>query len=239
MREKLTDFQKEEVLLGEREVVAMEGWMDILKRDGEKILRDYPVEGMERAIKARLDREKRAGLLRFTGLAFPALAAAALAVSVLSPTLLPTGSPLAWERLKGDNTSLLHVYRHLNGTAERLSEATLLKNGDTIQISYSSGGAKYGAVLSVDGRSALTVHLSDGDRAAALKRENETPLPFAYELDNAPRFETFVFLFSDKPFDLRAWKNKMTAQPQAFQKGQGREGGVFWTSLTVLKENNP
>ena len=49
-----------------------------------------------------------------------------------------------------------------------------------------SGGAPYGAVISLDGRGTVTFHLpTHGTAAAELSGRGAVPLPRSYELDDA------------------------------------------------------
>jgi hypothetical protein len=57
-------------------------------------------------------------------------------------------------------------------------------------------------ILSVDGRGVVTQHLPrDGTQAARLAAESQVLLDFAYELDDAPRWERFYFVAGPAPFD--------------------------------------
>jgi len=112
-------------------------------------------------------------------------------------------------RAKGIHPTLL-IYRHDANEAQLLQNGDIVKAGDTLQISYVSAGKKYGVILSVDGRDTVTVHLPESYRpgeaqtrqAPALEPQGQTALPFAYQLDNAPRFERFFFVTSDSRFPV-------------------------------------
>lgn len=110
-------------------------------------------------------------------------------------------------RAKGIHPTLL-IYRHDANEAQLLQNGDIVKAGDTLQISYVSAGKKYGVILSVDGRGTVTVHLpesyspAEARQAPALEPQGQTALPFAYQLDNAPRFERFFFITSDSSFSV-------------------------------------
>ena len=54
----------------------------------------------------------------------------------------------------------------------------------------------------MDGNGTLTMHMAEGNKAIALEPGKMTTLPFAYKLDNAPKFEKFFFLTSRDNFEL-------------------------------------
>ena len=56
----------------------------------------------------------------------------------------------------------------------------------------------------MDGNGTLTMHMAEGNKAIALEPGKMTTLPFAYKLDNAPKFEKFFFLTSREAFELDA-----------------------------------
>ena len=62
-------------------------------------------------------------------------------------------------------------------------------------------GGHYGAILSLDARGVVTLHLPEhGSQAAPLQAGHLTRLDSAYELDDAPGWECFYFVTTDKPF---------------------------------------
>jgi hypothetical protein len=59
-------------------------------------------------------------------------------------------------------------------------------------------------LFSIDGNGTVTMHMADENRAVELAPGKMTTLPFAYKLDNAPKFETFYLLTSDEEFSIDA-----------------------------------
>lgn len=107
------------------------------------------------------------------------------------------------ERSKGSGPRLLVHRKGAGAEPQLLEDASLARPGDVLQLSYRAEGMAYGAILSVDGRGAVTQHLPEsGATAATLERAGTVPLPFAYELDDAPDFEQFLFVTSSEPFSL-------------------------------------
>ena len=104
--------------------------------------------------------------------------------------------------IKGGDATLV-VHRRLGESSEELRHGAPVRQGDQIRIGYRAAGKACGAILSVDGRGTLTQHLPrSGDRAAPLEPSGTVFLDFAYELDDAPRWEVFYFVTSDAAFDL-------------------------------------
>jgi len=140
----------------------------------------------------------------FPGALVAAAAAAAVAVLVL-PRTLPSGVDPARDdgRLKGLAPVLL-VHRDRAGAeAERLGDGAAVRVGDVLQLAVLAAGARYGVVVSIDGRGAVTRHLpEDGEIAAALAGGGAVPLPHAYQLDDAPGFERFFLVTGPTPFDV-------------------------------------
>ena len=76
-----------------------------------------------------------------------------------------------------------------------------MHKGDTLQIRYVAAGKRFGVIASIDARGTVTLHLPETPGpAAALQRDGERTLPHAFELDDSPGFERFIFVTSDAPF---------------------------------------
>jgi hypothetical protein len=115
-------------------------------------------------------------------------------------------------RIKGSLPEL-YMYRKSGQVPEILPTGAPVRSGDLIQVFYDAAGKKYGAIYSVDGRGNVTWHLPElsresagrpggGLRSVELKTAGKTPLPSAFELDDAPGEEKFFFVTSDRPFVL-------------------------------------
>jgi hypothetical protein len=95
------------------------------------------------------------------------------------------------------------LYRQGLPAPEPLADGALVRAHDVVQVLYVAAGTRYGVVVSVDGRGAVTVHLpAAGREAAALAPDRPTPLASAYELDDAPAFERFFFVTSGTAFEV-------------------------------------
>ena len=198
---------------------------EIVRSDGQ-IRVEYPAERMmplirERALrqgsseqglaagrsaKGRRADERRADkrrLWRLPTLAWAIPVAAMVLVLLSLPIFL---RPSDETRLKGAAPHLL-VFRKTATGAEELAPGSLAKKGDVLQLSYVAGEAKYGVIFSVDGRGTLTWHVPPGYAGGALSAPALDPkgpalLPKAYELDDAPGFERFFLVYSERPFQV-------------------------------------
>jgi hypothetical protein len=201
-----------------------------------EILSAHPPAAMAEAIRQRAveaaRREAAARPRRSSAwlLGAPLLAAAAMAVVLVRPSPQPTEDGEGdGERIKGAAPSL-HVYRKLGKKVERLADGAPTRAGDELQLAYVAGGRRFGAVVSLDGAGRITFHLPEGGgRSAALRTGGEVTLPQSYELDAAPRFERFLIVVGNAPFDTRALPDVLrgAAPPPA-----GTESFTF----TVRKE---
>jgi hypothetical protein len=115
------------------------------------------------------------------------------------------------DRAKGTGTPpSIEVWRKNGAEAERLTPEALARSGDVVQLRYIVPTSCYGAVMSVDGRGALTVHLSgDSGKAAPLKSGRPIALSDAYQLDDAPLFETFYLVTAKDNFDIESVKRSL------------------------------
>jgi len=98
-----------------------------------------------------------------------------------------------------------HLAVHLADVG-RLESGAEVEAGDVVQVSYVAAGNRYGVVVSIDGRGVVTLH--HPPRALDVPRiraRGEVPLPYAFELDDAPAFERFFFVTTPaRPLDTGA-----------------------------------
>jgi len=103
--------------------------------------------------------------------------------------------------VKGEVKPALRIYRKTNAGSELLRAHASVHRGDTLQIRYVAAGKHFGVIASIDARGQITFHLPEAPgQAVALERDGERALPHAYELDDSPGFERFLFVTSDGPF---------------------------------------
>jgi hypothetical protein len=246
--------------------------LDEIGRSSAEILADHPPAEMAALIGARLERESpggrnggRAGgdaAPRFrpslgaratAALARRAALPAAAAFLVIAGALALRGaldspsSDLAGTRAKGaaaKATAGLHVFRKTATGSEELADGALAARRDLLQLSYSSGGARYGAILSIDGRGSVTFHLppayaGGSARSPELDSRPLTALGSAYELDDAPSFERFFLVLSEKPFalsELSDGARKLAARADAASSPLPLGSRLEQMSLLLRKE---
>jgi len=106
-------------------------------------------------------------------------------------------------RIKGLNARM-EVWKKTGDSAVQLANLSEVREGDEIQLRYAVPEKCFGMLFSLDGNGTLTMHMGDGSQAIALEPGKMTTLPFAYKLDNAPKFEKFFFVTSRDSFDVDA-----------------------------------
>jgi hypothetical protein len=105
-------------------------------------------------------------------------------------------------RYKGMTPSI-EVWRKDGNSAEKLAPKSVARTGDIVQLRYVVPEFCYGALVSVDGRGVLTVHLSgDSGKAAPLTPGRPVALDNSYQLDDAPLFEVFYLITAPERFDV-------------------------------------
>jgi hypothetical protein len=190
-----------------------------LEESDVELLEEHPPAQMAPLIRARLQcgtaesegapaahpAPQRPWLLRLAPLGAAFALAAILAVVAVRPILVGTRQVSdSGDRLKG-LTPRLVLFRKAPGGPEALADGAFARPGDVIQVAYQAAGRRYGAIVSVDGRAAVTLHLpSGGGQAAKLSGGGPVLLDSAYQLDDAPRWEAFFFVVADAPFDSAA-----------------------------------
>ena len=108
------------------------------------------------------------------------------------------------ENSRQNQKSEIRLYKKTDDGVQLLANGDSVKNGDIIQITYAPGKNNYGVIFSVDGNGNITRHFPEKSwKSERLSHEKpEIPLDFSYELDNAPSFECFVMVSSEKEFNL-------------------------------------
>jgi hypothetical protein len=132
--------------------------------------------------------------------------------------------------IKGDLKPVLRIYRRTASGSEQLRAQAAVHRGDTLQIRYVAAGKRFGIIASIDARGQVTFHLPESaGLAVALERDGERALPHAYELDDSPGFERFVFVTSNAPF--------ATAEiAQALKNGTALPSSLASFELPLKKE---
>ena len=104
-------------------------------------------------------------------------------------------------RIKGLEARI-EVWKKTADSAVQMSNLDEAREGDEIQLRYSVPEKCFGMLFSMDGNGTVTMHMGEGNKAIALEPGKMTTLPFAYKLDNAPKFEAFYLLTSRQSFTV-------------------------------------
>lgn len=194
-----------------------------LRRSGGEILKRYPPEKIIPGIQDRgasgnprrffrgpggTDRSGKIKRSRL-GPALLAVSAALLLIALPSLAALRNrrSDPAPVDRAKGA-TELSVYLKPAPGNAGnsadlKLEDEAVLREGNTIQLAYMVNGERYGVILSIDGRSVVTVHYPYGEgQSTRLVSGKRTLLDEAYTLDDAPDYELFFFIIGDRPLDV-------------------------------------
>ena len=214
----------EEILLGEKDAQKyyakygkeeLQSALAQLRKSNQEILAAYPAPNFEPNIvrmdqKASADKGKRPNIYARLNKAKPVFfaAAAVLALTICAPVMTSKIKALAGGsssiRLKGSGHHQIRLYKQDGAEAVLLKNGQAAKESDLVQITYIPGSYNYGVIFSVDGNGNITRHFPDASWQAEKlqKTGEEVPLSFSYELDDAPKYECFVFVASKNPFDF-------------------------------------
>ena len=215
-----SELKLEQLALGEIDADEAEGMtadpgvgqrLSELKQSNECILERYPANDVIRSIRLRLaegpvdDEESDGKVLLFQRPAVRGVMLLAAAMLLVFAGVIPTlrnRSDVSPVRIKGLDPAI-HIYRKSGEEAERLDSSTKVRENDLVQIAYVAATKSYGAIVSIDGSGAVTMHypytLFD---VPYLSTDGEVALEYSYQLDDAPNFERFFFVTSDREFSL-------------------------------------
>lgn len=201
----------------------------MLREDNAAILKKLPFEKLSEKI-AMMPRRSNAGAGNTVRVNFKLVklaAAAALVLAVVTVALFGQrslseqgGTVLATAantqvmevamvdqndglRIKGMD-SRMEVWKKTGDSAVQMENLGEAREGDEIQLRYAVAEKCFGLLFSMDGNGTITIHMGHENRAVELEPGKMTTLPFAYKLDNAPKFEKFFFLTSKDEFELNA-----------------------------------
>jgi hypothetical protein len=218
--------------------------LEELRRSDEAILREYPSAEIAASIRRRMlvsqDRLALGSRRLPSGLIFSAAAALLFLVGGLMArgVLFPSAEELT--RPKGGSPGLA-VYRKTAVGASELGDGASAAQGDVLQLKYGAGTARYGAIYSLDGRGTVTRHLPESaseDRSPELAAGGAA-LGEAYQLDDAPLFERFFIVTSERPFELATLDDALRDLAKSPDRGASGAPtlprGLAWKSLILRK----
>lgn len=224
---KISDFKLERYLLGELSAEEMKALQQreaedeifaarvrMMREEGKRFLAENPFSAVEDKLE-NAERPNRS----FNTLWLKVAAALVIALGVFSAVVLNrnveiTGSSAAGStmdvamadidngtRIKGMNASL-EVWKKTGDSAVQMVNLGDAREGDEIQLRYRVPQKCFGMLFSMDGNGTVTMHMGEGKRAIELEPGKMTTLPFAYKLDDAPKFEKFFLLTSGETFEF-------------------------------------
>lgn len=217
MRE-IRELEKKDEIFAQR--------VKLMREDNAAILRKMPFERLSEKLDAMPERSNSAGntvpvnfrLVKFAVAAAFVLAVVSVALfsqreiasqdiggqlasdgSVESAMAVAMADEDNGTRIKGMDARM-EVWKKTGDSAVQMQNLDAAHEGDEIQLRYSVPEKCYGLLFSMDGNGTITMHMGDNNRAIALEPGKMTTLPFAYKLDNAPKFEKFFLLTSKADF---------------------------------------
>ena len=198
------------------------GRVKMLREDNAAILKKLPFEKLSEKI-AMMPGRSNAGAGNTVRVNFKLVklaAAAALVLAVVTVALFSQRSlseqntqvmEVAMADASGDDgvrikglSARMEVWKKTGDSAVQMENLGEAREGDEIQLRYAVAEKCYGLLFSMDGNGTITMHMGHENRAVELEPGKMTTLPFAYKLDNAPKFEKFFFLTSKNEFELNA-----------------------------------
>ncbi len=194
----------------------------MLREDNAAILKKLPFEKLSEKI-AMMPGRSNAGAGNTVRVNFRLVklaAAAALVLAVVTVALFSQRSlseqntqlmEVAMADVSGDDgvrikgmDARMEVWKKTGDSAVQMENLGEAREGDEIQLRYAVAEKCFGLLFSMDGNGTITMHMGRENRAVELEPGKMTTLPFAYKLDNAPKFEKFFFLTSKSEFELNA-----------------------------------
>ena len=113
-----------------------------------------------------------------------------------------------------------------------LADGARVKPGEMLQVRYVAASAAFGLIVSIDARGQVSRHWPEGgDLAAPLEPSGERALPHAFELDDSPGFERFVFVTAPTSFEARPLIEAL-ATGRPLPLGPGARA----TEITLIKD---
>ncbi len=223
----LPDSEMREIREMETTDEIFAGRVKMMREDNRAILKKMPFERLSERLDAMPARSGNGSNRVGNGVSFTLVkfaTAAALVLAVVSVVLfsqreivpeqsgaqvmdvamvdaVPAGDESGDTRIKGLEARI-EVWKKTADSAVQMSNLDEVREGDEIQLRYSVPEKCFGMLLSMDGNGTVTMHMGEGNKAIALEPGKMTTLPFAYKLDNAPKFEAFYLLTSRDTFSV-------------------------------------
>ena len=239
----LSEIGPEDVERLSREVMAdgrLATRIERLRTSSAEILSEHPTSLIGASIRRRLD-ERRSTASRAASWVRPGVLTGVVAILMAFAlrTALPLPpAPAQEERVKGiSKVSSLRVFRKTPTGSEPLTPGASAARGDLIRLGYETAVRRYGVIVSIDGRGVVTRHWPlDAEMATPLKSGDLVLLDRAFELDDAPRFERFYLVTSERPFPVGVVESAVRTGRDEIGPAGTAFAGLEWTSLELRKE---
>ena len=221
----ISDFKLERYLLGELPEVEMAALrkreaedelfaarVKMMREEGERFLAENPFSALEDKLENDQRSVERSLWLRVAAVLVVAFGIFSVVVlnrqtDIVNDATAASGMDVAMAdvdngtRIKG-MTAGLEVWKKMGDSAVQMVNLGEAREGDEIQLRYRVPQKCFGMLFSMDGNGTVTMHMGEGNRAVELEPGKMTTLPFAYKLDNAPKFEKFFLLTSGEMFEF-------------------------------------
>ena len=221
----ISDFKLERYLLGELPEVEMAALrkreaedelfaacVKMMREEGKRFLAENPFSGLEDKLENDQRSVERSLWLRVAAVLVVAFGIFSVVVlnrqtEIVNESSATSGMDVAMAdvdngtRIKG-MTAGLEVWKKMGDSAVQMVNLGEAREGDEIQLRYRVPQKCFGMLFSMDGNGTVTMHMGEGNRAVELEPGKMTTLPFAYKLDNAPKFEKFFLLTSGEMFEF-------------------------------------
>ena len=221
----ISDFKLERYLLGELPEVEMAALrkreaedelfaarVKMMREEGERFLAENPFSALEDKLENDQRSVERSLWLRVAAVLVVAFGIFSVVVlnrqtDIVNDASATSGMEVAMAdvdngtRIKG-MTAGLEVWKKMGDSAVQMVNLGEAREGDEIQLRYRVPQKCFGMLFSMDGNGTVTMHMGEGNRAVELEPGKMTTLPFAYKLDNAPKFEKFFLLTSGEMFEF-------------------------------------
>lgn len=221
----ISDFKLERYLLGELPEVEMAALrkreaedelfaarVKMMREEGERFLAENPFSALEDKLENDQRSVERTLWLRVAAVLVVAFGIFSVVVlnrqtDIVNDASATSGMDVAMAdvdngtRIKG-MTAGLEVWKKMGDSAVQMVNLGEAREGDEIQLRYRVPQKCFGMLFSMDGNGTVTMHMGEGNRAVELEPGKMTTLPFAYKLDNAPKFEKFFLITSGEMFEF-------------------------------------
>lgn len=170
-------------------------YIDYIEKDNSDFFKKFDIKKLAQDAEDRVNDRK---ILKFPTKIVSSLAAAACFIFVVG--LFQTDNDKEIILLKG--RQVINIYKRSSDDIVKLKNRDSVSEWDQLQITYRTANS-YGVIFSIDGLNNITFHYPEEEHSTNnMDIGKEVTLPSSYTLDNAPYFETFYLITSDKSFNI-------------------------------------